>query len=114
MTASSWVNKGDRILYSNTGSAIVAGDVVAVVSGNSGIIGVAQVAIAATSGTGQVEVTGRYTIPKTAGEAYTQGQLVYHNGTAITSGSTGNTRAGRAAVAAASADTTVDVLLNVV
>jgi predicted RecA/RadA family phage recombinase len=113
LVASTWQNEGKRILYTNSSTAIAAGDVVPVVSGNSGIVGVAVTAIAATTGTGQVEIQGRYTVSKTTGEAFTQGQLVYWNATTgCTAATTSNTRAGRVALAAASADTTCDLILN--
>jgi predicted RecA/RadA family phage recombinase len=112
--SATFVSDGKRILYSNTGSAIAAGDVVVVASGTSGIVGVAIVAIVATTGTGQLEIKGRYTMPKASGEAFTQGQVLYWDGTQLSGTSTTtSTRAGRAAVAAASAATTADVLLNV-
>src|SRR4051812_46779385 len=104
--AAYWEKDGSRFLYSNSGSAIVAGDVVTVVSGNSGFIGVAVTAIAATTGTGEVEIKGRYNMAKATGEAFTAGQRLYWNGTGLTGASTGNTAAGRAVIAAASADTT--------
>jgi predicted RecA/RadA family phage recombinase len=108
-----FVNNGKRILYSNTGSAIVAHDVIAIASGTTGRIGIALVDIAATTGTGIVEIAGRHTLPKASGEAFTQLQLLYWDGTQLSGTSTTtSTRAGRAAVAAASADTTADCLIN--
>lgn len=109
-----YINEGKRITYSNTGSAISSKDVVVVASGVSGIIGIALVDIAATTGTGQLEITGRHTLPKATGEAFTLGQVLYWDGTQLTGTSTTTyTRAGRCASAAASAATTADVLLNV-
>lgn len=112
--SATYVNDAQRVSYSNTGSAIAAGDVISVVSGTSGIIGIATVAIAATSGTGQMDIKGRWTMVKATGEAFTQGQVVYWDGTQLTgTATTTYTRAGRAAVAAASAATTADCLINV-
>lgn len=112
--AAVYVNDGSRITYSNTGAAIVAHDVVIVASGTSGIIGIAVAAISATTGTGQLEIKGRHTLPKASGEAFTQGQVLYWDGTQLSGTSTTtSTRAGRAAAAAASAATTADCLLNV-
>ena len=112
--SATYVNDGRRILYTNTSSAISAGDPVVIVSGTSGITGVAVVDIAATTGTGQVEIAGRFTFVKANSEAITQGQVLYWDGTEATGTSTSTyTRCGRAAVAAATAATSVDVLLNV-
>jgi predicted RecA/RadA family phage recombinase len=111
--SATFVNDGKRILYTNTGSAIVAGDVVVLASGTSGNIGVAVTNIAATTGTGVVEQVGRYTMPKASGEAFTQNQVLYWDGTQLSGTSTTtSTRAGRAAAPAASAATTADVVLN--
>jgi predicted RecA/RadA family phage recombinase len=113
--ATNFTNEGRRLLYSNTSTAIAAFDVVVVNSGNTGMLGVAIEAIAATTGTGtiDVQVGARYTATKATGEAFTQGQILYWNTTTgLTGASTGNTYAGRAAVAAATADTTADFLLN--
>lgn len=110
-----WTNSGKRLLYSNTGSAIAAGDVVVVNSGATGMLGVAIEAIAATTGTGtiDVEVGARYTATKATGEAFTQGQILYWSTTnGLTGTATSNTYAGRAAAAAATADTSADFLLN--
>ena len=106
---------GHRILYSNTGSAIAAKDVVVLASGTTGKIGIAVADIAATTGTGQVELRGEWQLPKTTGQAYTVGQLVYWTTSTskVTSVATStNTRAGRITQAAASAATTCRVLIN--
>jgi predicted RecA/RadA family phage recombinase len=109
-------NNGERITYSNSGSAITAGTLIAIATGASGSCGVALVDIAATTGTGTVDVKPgkRFnTVPKASGEAFTQLQILYFDGTQLTgTNTTTNTRAGRAAVAAASADTTCELLLN--
>ncbi len=110
------VNNGDRILYTNTGSAIAVGDVVPVATGATGFCGVAVVAIAASTGTGVLDVKPgkRFTLLKASGEAFTQGQILYWNtSTGLTgTNTTTNTKIGRAALAAASADVTADCLLH--
>lgn len=99
--------------YSNSGSALDAGDGVVLASGTSGLFGVAKGDIAATTGTGTVQTRGIVTGPKASGEAMTVGQVVYWDGTQLTGTSTTtNTRAGRVVVAAASAATTVTISLN--
>lgn len=111
--SATYVNEGRRVTYSNTGSAISAGDVVIIASGTTGKIGVAVVNIAATTGTGAVDVKGRYTLVKATGEAFTAFQKVYWDGSQLTGTvTTTNTYAGRAAVPAASADTTADVIID--
>jgi predicted RecA/RadA family phage recombinase len=110
--SAAFVQTGDRQPYSNTGSAIVSKDVVTRVSGNSGCIGIAVADIAATTGTGVLDVVGVWTLPKATGEAFTDGQRLYWTGTALTGASTGNTNAGRAVGAAASAATTANISLN--
>lgn len=107
---------GTRQLYTNTGSAITAGDVVPLASGTSGTIGIAINDIAATTGTGEVEKVGVFLLPKATGEAMTIDQLVYWDDTNnyVTGTSTSTFyRAGRVFAAAASAATTVYVKINV-
>lgn len=61
---------GKSITYSNTGSAISAGDVV--IMGDT--IGVAAVDIAATTGVGEVYIDGEFTLPKLTAAVITVGQ----------------------------------------
>src|SRR4051794_11848152 len=90
----------DLIPYANTSSAIAAGDMVVIASGSTGYVGVAKGDIAATTGTGTVQTRGLVTAPKTVGEVFTNGQIVYWDGTYLTGTSTStNTRAGRIALA---------------
>jgi predicted RecA/RadA family phage recombinase len=96
------VRKGEIIDYTNSGSAIASGDVVTV--GNR--IGIAETNIAATTGNGPVRMEGVFLLAKTTSQAWTQGQDLFWDGTKLTTVGTGNTRAGFADVAAASADTT--------
>lgn len=104
--------KGDRLPYSNISTAIAEGDVVIITSGTSGYIGIAVSDIAATTGTGELEVGGVWTLPKTSGEAFTFGQVVYWDGTALTGTSSSTfTRAGIVAEAAGSAATTAKAKL---
>jgi predicted RecA/RadA family phage recombinase len=105
-------NDGNRILYSNTGSAIAAGDIVIVRSGTSGVCGIAVTDIAATTGTGQLSVGGVHELPKVSG-AITAGALVYR-GTAgtVTTTSTSGTLLGYATAAATTAATTAFVMVN--
>lgn len=106
---------GARINYTNAGGAILSGGVVVLKSGGAlgGVnVGIAVDAIAATTGTGDVQIAGVFGLAKTSGEAYAIGDNLYWTGTAITSTSSGNTWAGVAAAAAASGDTTADTLLN--
>lgn len=106
--------EGIRVPYSNTGSAIASGDVVVLVSGTSGYIGIAVDAIAATTGTGVLEVRRAHTLTKKSGDVFTAGQTVYWNSSSkyLTTTSSGNTRAGRSDGAYASAATSATILLN--
>ncbi len=104
-----------RVPYTNNGgSAINSGDVVVVVSGSSGYIGIAVDAIAASGGTGVIEDGNAHALTKNTGEAFTAGQVIYWDATnkRLTGHSTGNTRAGRADGAYASAATSATVLVN--
>jgi len=97
---------------------VTRGDVVVLVSGSTGFIGIAVTAIAATTGTGELAI-GKFdecvfTLAKHTGEAFTDGELLYWDATnkRLTASSTGNTRAGRSYGTAASAATTANVILN--
>ncbi|UJX46635.1 DUF2190 family protein [Xanthobacter sp. YC-JY1] len=59
-------------------------------------------------------IVGVYTLPKATGEAWTEGAIVYWDNTnkKLTTTSSGNTKVGTAASAAASGDTTGVARLN--
>jgi len=108
----SYVQDDDLIDYTPS-AAVSAGDVVVLAD----LVAVAPRAIAANA-LGAVAVEGVWTMPKSAassGKAISQGAVVYWDATAgnITTTATDNKRAGKAAKAAASADTTVQVLINI-
>jgi predicted RecA/RadA family phage recombinase len=67
-----YVAQGMTLDYDNTGAAISSGDVVVV--GN--IIGVAKDDIAATTGTGVLDIVGVFTIPKVSTAVIAQGEGV--------------------------------------
>ena len=107
------LNENARMLYENAGSAIAAGDMIVVASGTSGIVGVAISSIAATTGTGNIDLDGVFTVTKASGEAFTQGPVVYFDGIQMAGTSTTTyTRAGRVYVSAASAATTARIRIN--
>jgi predicted RecA/RadA family phage recombinase len=66
------------VTYSNSGSAISSGDVVVLggADGKKCRVGIAMEDIAATSGTGQVAVTGCWSFAKVSAAVITQGQSV--------------------------------------
>lgn len=99
---------GDLVDYTPS-AAVAAGDVVIL----NDLVTVAPRPIAANK-LGAVAVEGIFILPKASG-AIGQGAIVYWDATAgnITTTSSSNKRAGKAAEAAASADTTVKVLLNI-
>lgn len=98
------IQDGETMEYSNSGSAILSGDVVVI----GERIGVAIVDIAATSGIGSVDVSGVFELAKTTSQAWSQGaKLFWAAGTSkLTTTATANTPAGYAFEAAASAATT--------
>ncbi len=115
MTTTEYLGAGQDSLipYTNTGSAIAAGDLVIRASGTSGCIGRAQGDIAATTGTGTLLIRGLINGVKASGEAFTDGQVLYYDGTSFTgTSSTTFTRAGRAVGISASAATTCVLQLN--
>lgn len=70
--AKNYVQEGDVLTFSNSGSAIASGDVVVV--GN--LLGVAIVDIAATTGTGTVQIEGVFDLPKVDAAVIVQGEMV--------------------------------------
>jgi predicted RecA/RadA family phage recombinase len=101
---------GEIMEYSNSGSAISSGDFVVI--GNR--VGCAITDIAATTGTGSVQMTGVFTGDKDGDEAFTQGQELFYDtsdGT-FTGTATGNKWAGYAFEAASSASTSCVVKLE--
>ena len=70
------VQDGDSVTYTNAGSAISAGD--PVVMGAAGIVtvGIALTDIAATTGVGEVAITGVFDMLATTGAAFTAGESV--------------------------------------
>jgi predicted RecA/RadA family phage recombinase len=101
--------QGDCLINHTPSSAVAAGGVVIL----NDLVTVAPVAIAANA-LGAVAVEGVWNMPKASG-AIGQGALVYWDSTNsnITTTSAGNKRAGKAAAAAASGDTSVSVLINI-
>jgi predicted RecA/RadA family phage recombinase len=105
-----YIQPGHSMEYSNSGSAIEAGDVV--VLGDR--CGVAVTDIAATTGTGTVNLVGVYQLGKDADEAFVQGDELFWDAADSTATKTasGNTPLGIAHVAAAESATTCMVRLK--
>lgn len=105
-TASAY--QGDCKVDYTPSSAVAVGDVVVL----GDLFCVAERSIAANV-KGALSVEGGYILPKASG-AISQGVIVYWDATAgnITTTVGSNKRAGKAAEAAASGDTTVKVLIN--
>ena len=76
------VQRGQIITFSNTGAAIAVND--PVVIGN--LVGVALVAIAATTGVGEVAIAEVYNLPKVDAAVIAQGETVFFD---ITAGANG-------------------------
>lgn len=103
---------GKVIEFANTGSAIASGAVVVV----GERIGVAVAAIAATTGSGSVQMEGVFTLAKDTSTAVTQGQKLFWDTTSsklvAVPSATAKIAAGYAAAAAATSDATCDVRLD--
>ncbi len=96
---------GDTVTFT-AGAAISSGDYVV----QGGLRGVA-VADAANGEQVTLKLSGVFELPKTAAQTYAAGDLLYWDGSAVTSAVTGSV-IGAAHDAAASADTVCDVRLN--
>lgn len=108
--ATNFVQDGDILLYSNTGSAIASGDVVPM----SSRCGIALSDIAATSGTGACSLCGVYSVPKATGQTWTAGQAIFWDSGAgkATTTATANTPMGFAFADATSGATSGNVELS--
>ena len=100
----------DTITYANGGAEIAAGAVVKFAD----FIGIAAETIAATTGTGEVYITGEYTLASVTNAAFTAGDLLYVDGDGkLTKVSTyPSIPAGICTVAKADAGTTATVRLG--
>jgi predicted RecA/RadA family phage recombinase len=103
-----FVQPGEKITYSNSGSAIAAGDVVIIGS----LAGVAMGDIAATTGEGEVLLEGVVSLTKTTPLAIAQGdELFWSTGTSKVTKTATDKPLGTAHAAAGSSATSVDVKL---
>jgi predicted RecA/RadA family phage recombinase len=104
-----FVKDGTTLTYLNTSTAILSGAVVLMGT----IVGIAVANIAATTGSGAVQVVGVFNLAAAAG-AWTQGDQLYWDAGAsdFTTTASGNTKAGIAAAAKASATLLGDVAIN--
>lgn len=107
--AKNYVQHGEVLQHTASGTDIVSGQLVVI----GAIAGVALADIA-DGDTGSVQTQGVFTLAKATG-AITQGAKVYYSSanSNITTTASGNTLVGVAASAQESADTTVNILLNV-
>lgn len=105
-----FVQPGDSVEYSNSGSAIASGDVV--VMGDR--CGIAEADIAATTGKGTVHLSGVYTLDKDGDEAFTQGDELFYDASdsTVTKTAPGNTPIGIAHEAATETSVTCVVRLK--
>lgn len=103
-----FVQDGETIEYSNTGTAITAGSVVVI----GKLLGIAATDIAATTGVGTVCLEGVFKLAKNTSTAITQGDQLFWDNTAkeITKVGT-DLPIGTAHESALAADTTVNVNL---
>lgn len=105
------IQDGNRLTYSNTGTAITSGSGVLV--GTK--LGVAVVDIAATTGKGALCMKGVVNLPKLSTDVVAQGAALYWDDTnkRLTVTASGNTYAGYAHVAAGDGVATVNIDLNI-
>jgi predicted RecA/RadA family phage recombinase len=107
--ATGHISSGTTMPYTNTGSAITKGTVVEF----TGMIGIALGDIPATTGVGELAITGVWTVAKEAPLVITQGDQVWWDATNNNVDKTNtNIPCGRAYASALSADTTVQIILN--
>lgn len=101
------VQEGDRITFT-AGAAIASGDPVQI-----GEMVVAAAGAYANGDTKAVGIAvGVHEFPKVTANAFAQGDVVYFDGTNMTTTATSNVKAGTAWAAAANGDTTVLVKLS--
>lgn len=108
--ANTYKQPGKVLDYVNTtGAAIASGS--GVLIGTLVGVALADIPVAAT---GSTMVCGVHTVTKLGTDVMAQGVKVYWDNTnkRLTTTASGNTEAGRVAVAAGSGETTVQVLLN--
>ena len=116
--AQNFKQRGDILQYTNTGSADVASEELIVFGALAGV----ALADIPAGGTGSVQISGGFSLPKKADDAPTQGQALYWNATdkvvtvsdsvTVSEVKTEFPRIGKTAYAAAGSDTVVEVLLN--
>lgn len=109
--STTYKGKGDRIQYSNTGSAISSGDVVDI----GDIHGIAITDIAATTGVGALMVSGVHVLAATTASAWAVGDDLFwdsSNSKLIELGGAAYKYIGKAFKAKAAAATTAEVILN--
>lgn len=102
-----FVQPGKSMTFTAPGGGVVSGNVYKI----GQLVGVA----ATTKAAGLpfvLHVEGVFIVPKATGQAWSEGALVYWNGTAMTTTSAGGTLAGSVAKAGQSVDTTGYVRLN--
>lgn len=74
--ATSKVQEGAVIEYTNTGSAISSGDVVVIGNANDAMLGVALTDIAATTGVGSFAIEGVWELPAASAAVITAGERI--------------------------------------
>jgi predicted RecA/RadA family phage recombinase len=109
-----YVKSRRRMSYSNTGAAILSGAVVVVQLGAFRFCGLAVTDIAATTGTGEIEVEGVHRLSALSTDVWGIGDRLFWDVTnsRLTNIRSTNVYIGRAAAAKATAATTGDVDLN--
>jgi len=115
--AKNFIQEGEVIDWTNAGTAVVSGDVVAIGSNGDALLGVALVDIAQNA-QGSVAIEGVWEVPKVSGAVIAQGEYVIWDSSAkafddnAATPATGDVSDGAIAFAAAGAGvTTMKILL---
>lgn len=107
--AANFKGAGNTVQYTNTGSAIASGAVVIV----GHLVGIAETAIAASTGVGTVNIEGEYEVAGKSADTFTVGQKLDWDASAsefvaaIGTAASGDCENGVVAVAAKAASSTV-------
>lgn len=107
MAAATFWQRGESLDYKNTGDSVIGANTVIAYGARIGIAG----GDIPAGELGSIHVEGVFALPKTDSEI-AAGAEVYWNGSGVTATAGNNVKAGYAAQAAASTDTTVLVKIN--
>ena len=109
MATATYIQRGEALDYTNSGTATIAAGTVISIGARVGVAG----CDIEPGAVGSLHVMGVFKVAKTGAAAIDMGADVYFDGTGITGTSgTGTVKAGYAAAAAEASDTTIEVSIN--